>query len=48
LGRLAVSVWRFGEFIGRVGLLAYAWCHFELLGSVHLLTPHRKMGVASI
>ena len=30
LGRLAVSVWRFGEFIGRVGLLAYAWCHFEL------------------
>ena len=48
LGRLAVSVWRFGEFFGVLVFLPVHGVILSFWGSVHLLAPHRMMGAASI
>jgi hypothetical protein len=48
LGRLAVSVWRFGEFFGVLVFLPVHGVILSFWGSVHLLAPHRMMGAASL
>jgi hypothetical protein len=46
LGRLAVSVWRFGEFFGVLVFLPMHGVILSSWGSVHLLAPHHMMGAA--